>query len=112
MMTVKLLTQLREIVSKALSSQTNIGKSFRTFFIETMELYLTNKGHINFTTMAKLGRSCESRFRQNFRKAFDWLIHQRCQGLCSAGKHQSFRRLDKNPAAQCCNGGSIYCNVR
>ena len=72
-MTVKPLTQLREIVSKALSSQTNLGKSFRTFFIETMELYLTNKGRNNFTTMAKLGKSCESRFRQNFRKAFDWL---------------------------------------
>ena len=72
-MKIKPLTQLREIVSKALSSQTNLGKSFRTFFIETMELYLTNKGRINFTTMAKLGRSCESRFRQNFKKSFDWL---------------------------------------
>ena len=33
---IKPLTQLREIVSKALSGQTNLGKSFRTFFIETM----------------------------------------------------------------------------
>lgn len=38
-----------------------------------MELYLTNKGRINFSTMAKLGKSCESRFCQNFKKSFDWL---------------------------------------
>ena len=72
-MKIKPLTQLREIVSKALSGQTNLSKSFRTFFIETMELYLTSKGRINFTTLARLGRSCESRFRQNFKKAFDWI---------------------------------------
>ena len=42
-----------------------------------MELYLTNKGRINFTTMAKLGKSCESRFRQNFKKSFDWLSFNR-----------------------------------
>lgn len=70
---IKPLTQLREIVSKALSGQTKSSKSFRTFFIETMELYLTNKGRINFTTMAKLGKLCESRFRQNFKKSFDRL---------------------------------------
>lgn len=70
---IKPLTQLREIVSKALSGQTNLGKSFRTFFIETMELFLTHKGRLNFTTMAEFGKSCESRFRQNFKKSFDWL---------------------------------------
>lgn len=40
------------------------------------------------------------------------LFHQRGEGLCQAGKHQPFRRLDKNLVAQCCNGGSIYCNIR
>lgn len=58
---IKPLTQLREIVSKALSGQTNLGKSFRTFFIETMELFLTHKGRLNFTTMAEFGKSCECR---------------------------------------------------
>lgn len=37
-----------------------------------MELILTNAGRLNFTQMARCGRSCESRFRQNFKKAFDW----------------------------------------
>ena len=71
-MKIKPLTQLREIVSKALSSQTNLSKSFQTFFIETMELMLTHTGRLNFTQMARCGRSCESRFRQNFKKPFDW----------------------------------------
>ena len=71
-MKIKHLTQLREMLSKALSGQTNLSKSFQSFFIETMELILTHKGRLNFTQMAKCGRSCESRFRQNFKKAFDW----------------------------------------
>jgi hypothetical protein len=37
-----------------------------------MELMLTHTGRLNFTQMARCGRSCESRFRKNFRKAFDW----------------------------------------
>ena len=35
-----------------------------------MELILTNAGRLNFTQMARCGRSSESRFRQNFKKAF------------------------------------------
>lgn len=42
-----------------------------------MELILTHTGRLNFTQMARCGRSCESRFRQNFRKSFDWLSFNR-----------------------------------
>lgn len=66
-MKIKPLIQLREMISKALSGQTNLSKSFQSFFIETMELILTHTGRLNFTQMARCGRSCESRFRQNFR---------------------------------------------
>ena len=76
-MKTKLLIQLREMIAAALSSMTNLGKSFRTFIIETMELYLTSSGRMNFTQMARCGRSCESRFRQNFKKPFDWLSFNR-----------------------------------
>jgi len=69
---IKPLTQLREMISRYLSGQTNLSKSFQSFFIETMELMLTHTGRLNFTQMARCGCSCESRFRQNFRKAFDW----------------------------------------
>ena len=76
-MKTKPLTQLRELIASALKSQTNLSKSFQTFFIETMELVLTHTGRLNFTQMARCGRSCESRFRQNFRKSFDWLSFKR-----------------------------------
>jgi hypothetical protein len=65
------------MITAALRSQTNIGKSFQSFFIETMELFLTHTGRLNFTQMARCGRSCESRFRQNFKKAFDWFSFNR-----------------------------------
>ena len=67
-----------------------------------MELFLTHTGRLNFTQMARCGRSCESRFRQNvfvkpngqrelvhsvvarkrrpkvnFKKAFDWFSFNR-----------------------------------
>lgn len=42
-----------------------------------MELILTHTGRLNFTQLARCGRSCESRFRQNFRKSFDWLSFNR-----------------------------------
>lgn len=38
-MNIRPLTQLREMIAAALRSQTNIGKSFQSFFIETMELF-------------------------------------------------------------------------
>ena len=46
---------------------TNISKPFVTFFIETMEMYLSVNKKINFTQMARFGRSCESRFRDDVR---------------------------------------------
>ena len=76
-MKIKPLIQLREMISKALSGQANLSKSFQSFFIETMELILTHTGRLNFTQLARCGRSCESRFRQNFRKSFDWLSFNR-----------------------------------
>ena len=76
-MKIKPLIQLREMIAAALSSMTNLSKSFRTFIIETMELFLTSSGRMNFTQMARCGRSCESRFRQNFKKSFDWLSFNR-----------------------------------
>ena len=76
-MKTKPLIQLREMITAALSSVTNLGNSFRTFIIKTMELYLTFSGRMIFTQMARCGHSCESRFRQNFKKPFDWLSFNR-----------------------------------
>ncbi len=79
-MKTKPLIQRREMIAAALSSMTNLGKSFRTFIIETMELYLTSSGRMNFSQLARCGRSCESRFLQNFKKPFDWFSFNRQSG--------------------------------
>ena len=47
-MKIKPLIQLREMISKALSGQANLSKSFQSFFIETMELILTHSEFFNF----------------------------------------------------------------
>ena len=66
-MIIKPLIQLRQTVETTLRSMTNISKPFVTFFIETMEMYLSVNKKINFTQMARFGRPCESRFRDNVR---------------------------------------------
>lgn len=66
------LDQVQSIVASALNRTANIRKNFESFFIETMILILTIYGRLNFLSMARHGESCESRFRQNFKKRFDW----------------------------------------
>ena len=67
------LDQLTEVIKDAFNGVAKITKSFQTFFIETMILYIGIPKRINFTQMSRFGDSCESRFRQNFRKGFDWV---------------------------------------
>ena len=73
-MKIKPLTQLRELIAATLKSQTNLSKSFQSFFKETMELFLTIPNRINFLQLARFGHSSEQRFRMNFRKkCIDWI---------------------------------------
>ena len=70
---IKPLIQLQELIATALSGQTKLSKSFQKFFTETMKLFLTSKSRLNFTQMAREGQMCESSYRQNYKKHFDWL---------------------------------------
>ena len=73
-MKIKPLIQLRELIAAALKSQTNLSKSFQSFFKEAMELFLTIPNRINFLQMERFGHSSEQRFRMNFRKkCCDWI---------------------------------------
>ena len=67
------LDQLRGICEQLLFRVANLHKSFKQFFIETMICYLSITGRVNFSQMARFGKSCESRFRQNFKRKFDWV---------------------------------------
>ena len=66
------LDQLERICGQALSRVAKLNKSFKKFFTETMICYLSITGRVNFSQMARFGQSCESRFRQNFKKKFEW----------------------------------------
>ena len=59
-----------DIISKL---STKLNKSFKSFLMETLVLYMVIPGRINFLQLGRYGKSCEQRFRQNFSKSFDWL---------------------------------------
>ena len=69
-----ILNQYRGICSDVLGElATKLNKSFKSFLMETLILYLVIPGRINFLQLGRYGKSCEQRFRQNFSKDFDWL---------------------------------------
>ena len=69
-----ILNQYRGICSDVLGElTTKLNKSFKSFLMETLILYLVIPGRINFLQLGRYGKSCEQRFRQNFSKDFDWL---------------------------------------
>ena len=49
---------------------TNISKPFITFFIETMEMYLSVNKKINFTQMARFGSLLRCYLKTENKKAF------------------------------------------
>ena len=67
------LEQVGNLCNTALRSQKSIKASFRSFFLDVMVGVLTISGRINFLQLARYCKSCEQRFRQNFRKKFDWI---------------------------------------
>ena len=68
-----ILNQYRDICSDVLNKlTTKLNKSFKSFLMETLILYIIIPGRINFLRMGRYGKSCEQRFRQNFSKDFDW----------------------------------------
>ena len=71
-MKTKLLTQLRELIASALKSQTNLSKSFQTFFIEMMELVLTHTGrlHPDGEVWPLMREQVPPEFQEVFRLAF------------------------------------------
>lgn len=87
------LDQVRSIVASALNRTAKIRKNFESFFIETMILILTIYGRLNFLSMARHGDSCESRFRQNFKKKFDWCAFN-MDMLLEADVHRTAIALD------------------
>jgi len=51
----------------------NINQWRRSFLIETLILFMSIKGRINFLQLARYGKHKEQRYRQQFEKPFDFL---------------------------------------
>ena len=74
MIKIGILNQYKGICSDILGElPTKLNKSFKSFLMETLILYMVIPGRINFLQLGRYGKSCEQRFRQNFSKDFDWL---------------------------------------
>lgn len=71
------LEQVRSLCKSALRTLKSTSASFESFFKEAMVGVLTINGRINFLQLARYCKSCEQRFRQNFRKKFDWVAFNR-----------------------------------
>ena len=71
-MVIQPLDQLTKIINDALNGTAKLRKSFKTFFVTTSILFLSMTKRKYFTQMALFSVCSESRFRQNFRKKFDW----------------------------------------
>ena len=72
--TTNMPNQYKGICSDVLNKLTaKLNKSFKSFLMETLILYMVIPGRINFLQLGSYGKSCEQRFRQNFSKDFDWL---------------------------------------
>ena len=71
------LEQVRNLCATAHRSQKSVKASFVSFFMDAMIGVLTISRRINFLQLARYCKSCEQRFRQNFRKTFDWIAFNR-----------------------------------
>jgi hypothetical protein len=60
------------IVSSAFKSL-SLNKWRRDFLLEIFMLYLIIPGRINFTQMSRYSKSCEQRFRNQFKQKFDFM---------------------------------------
>ena len=67
------LDQLTKINNDARNDTAKLHKSLKTVFVTTSSLFLGMTKRKNFTQMALFSDCSESRFRQNFRKKFDWV---------------------------------------
>ncbi len=72
MKTTDAFTQGFRLISTILSKMPDLNKWRRRFVVETMMLFLTIKGRINFLQLGRFGKYNESTYRLGFEKGFDF----------------------------------------
>lgn len=63
----------KALISKMIDKLPRINAWRREFLIETLILFLSIQGRINFLQLARYGKRKEQRYRQQFEKPFDFL---------------------------------------
>lgn len=61
------------LISSMIDKLPNINQWRRAFLIETLILFMSIRGRINFLQLARYGKHKEQRYRQQFEKPFDFL---------------------------------------
>ncbi len=74
MLILELLDQYEGICRRAFfGCCAKLNKTFKTNIIEILILIMCIPRKINFLPLGRYGRRCEQRYKQTFRKEFDWL---------------------------------------
>jgi hypothetical protein len=72
-MTIREQKPYNTFISSMIDKLPNINQWRRTFLMETLILFLSIRGRINFLQLARYGKYKEQRYRQQFEKRFDFL---------------------------------------
>ncbi len=100
------LDQVCSIVAFALNQITR-GRKYQDFFIETMLLIFTIYGKLNFLSMSQHGDSCDSRFRQKFKKAINV-----AKKLADKILQQTRRRLSVASVKKVLHNDALYQHIK
>ena len=73
MITQDAFTSGNSLMGAILEKMVGINKWQKVFFMEVTMLFLTIRGKINFTQMGRYSSSPEVRFRNMFKKVFDFV---------------------------------------
>lgn len=72
-MTIREHKPYKTLISSMIDKMSNINQWRRSFIIETLILFMSIRGQINFLQLARYGKYKEQRYRQQFEKPFDFL---------------------------------------
>ncbi len=72
-MTIRDQKPYKELINSMLDKLPNINQWRKVFVIETLILFMSIRGRINFLQLARYGKYKEQRYRQQFEKGFDFL---------------------------------------
>ena len=76
-MTIREHKPYKLLIHNMIDKLPNINQWRRTFLVETLILFMSIRGRINFLQLARYGKYKEQRYRQQFEKPFDFLAFNR-----------------------------------